>query len=207
MNRRAGFTLVELMVVVAIIGILSAVAIPNFQKYQAKSKTSEAKLLLAGIYTAMQAWSADYSTFSSCLDSMGFGAVNSNYYAVGFDANSVVAHAALNVVAMGNGSSVCGTNTTDGTTVNDDGDGTAEAAIGAVDTQNYDAARGQGAVRADGGDLITPNTPNAAVITATTFRAAALGVISGGTGFGTVAAGDAWEMNQLKALSNPRLGY
>ncbi len=39
-----GFTLVELMVVVAIIGLLSAVAIPNFQKYQARSKTSEAKL-------------------------------------------------------------------------------------------------------------------------------------------------------------------
>ena len=41
-----GMSLVELMIVVAIIGILSSVAIPNFKKYQAKSKTSEAKLQL-----------------------------------------------------------------------------------------------------------------------------------------------------------------
>ena len=46
LGRQSGFTLVELMVVVAIIGLLSAVAIPNFKKYQAKSKISEAKLQL-----------------------------------------------------------------------------------------------------------------------------------------------------------------
>jgi len=40
LKRQDGFTLVELMVVVAIIGLLSAVAVPNFKKYQAKAKTS-----------------------------------------------------------------------------------------------------------------------------------------------------------------------
>ena len=52
----AGFTLVELMIVVAIIGVLSAVAVPNFKKYQAKAKTSEAKIQLAAAYTAEQAF-------------------------------------------------------------------------------------------------------------------------------------------------------
>jgi type IV pilus assembly protein PilA len=47
-----GFTLIELMIVVAIIGILASLAIPNFLKFQAKAKQSEAKTNLKGIYTA-----------------------------------------------------------------------------------------------------------------------------------------------------------
>jgi type IV pilus assembly protein PilA len=82
-----GFTLVELMVVVAIIGLLSAVAIPNFKKYQAKAKTSEAKLQLASLYSAETAWVADYDYYAPCLNLMGFdpsGEVSARYYAVGF---------------------------------------------------------------------------------------------------------------------------
>jgi type IV pilus assembly protein PilA len=54
LKHQKGFTLVELMVVVAIIGLLSAVAVPNFKKYQAKAKISEAKLQLSALYTAQR---------------------------------------------------------------------------------------------------------------------------------------------------------
>ena len=71
-NSEKGFTLVELMVVVAIIGILSAVAIPNFKKYQAKSKSSEAKLQLAALYSAESALQSDFDAFAPCLLNAGF---------------------------------------------------------------------------------------------------------------------------------------
>ena len=89
LRRQDGFTLVELMVVVAIIGLLSAVAIPNFQKYQARSKTSEAKLQLAAIYTAEQSFYSDYNIYHTCLRYMGYDAeeeISSRYYTVGFNA-------------------------------------------------------------------------------------------------------------------------
>ncbi|HEX2709227.1 MAG TPA: hypothetical protein VHM68_00110, partial [Candidatus Deferrimicrobium sp.] len=55
------------MIVVAIIGILAAIAIPNFLRFQAKSKQSEAKTNLGGIFTAETSYFAEnnvYGTFS-----------------------------------------------------------------------------------------------------------------------------------------------
>jgi type IV pilus assembly protein PilA len=82
MKNQQGFTLIELMIVVAIIGILAAVAIPNFLKYQAKSKQSEARVLLSGLYTSEIAyfaeqnqygdWAADYTGAGISANDIGF---------------------------------------------------------------------------------------------------------------------------------------
>ena len=72
------------MVVVAIIGILSAVAVPNFKKYQAKSKQSEAKIQLAAVYNSEVGTQADYDTFATCLPRMGYERTPRGYYVVGF---------------------------------------------------------------------------------------------------------------------------
>ena len=65
LKGQKGFTLIELMIVVAIIGILAAIAIPNFLAYQAKSKQSEAKVALGAIFTSAIAYSSEVnpSTF------------------------------------------------------------------------------------------------------------------------------------------------
>jgi len=59
----SGFTLIELMIVVAIIGILAAIAIPNFTRFQLKAKSSEGKVNVAAIRTAQEAYSAEFGTF------------------------------------------------------------------------------------------------------------------------------------------------
>jgi type IV pilus assembly protein PilA len=81
----AGFTLVELMVVVAIIGILAAIAIPNYQKFQAKARQSEAKIALAAVYTAEQSFTTENSSYTTCLNQIGVKSSGAQqYYSVGF---------------------------------------------------------------------------------------------------------------------------
>jgi type IV pilus assembly protein PilA len=63
-----GFTLIELMIVVAIIGILAAIAIPNFVKFQCRSKTSEAKGNLKALYVAEESYRAENDTYVDNCD-------------------------------------------------------------------------------------------------------------------------------------------
>ena len=65
LKGKKGFTLIELMIVVAIIGILAAIAIPNFLKFQAKSKQSEAKTNLGAIYTGQLSFFGEQNSYGS----------------------------------------------------------------------------------------------------------------------------------------------
>lgn len=62
-RHRHGFTLIELMITVAIIGLLAAIAIPNFIAYQARSRRSEAFVNLSALARAYTAYHAETGSF------------------------------------------------------------------------------------------------------------------------------------------------
>ena len=72
LSGKKGFTLIELMIVVAIIGVLAAIAIPNFLRYQAKSKQSEAKTNLGAIGTTAEAYRAEHDTYETNFSGLGW---------------------------------------------------------------------------------------------------------------------------------------
>ena len=83
-HHQRGFSLVELMIVVAIIGVLAAIAIPQFSKLQAKAKQSEAKMNLVYIHTTEHAYFVEQNTYVDDFDAIGFGldGVSDCYYEV-----------------------------------------------------------------------------------------------------------------------------
>ncbi|HIF9096992.1 pilin [Photobacterium damselae subsp. damselae] len=63
MKGQKGFTLIELMIVVAVIGVLSAIAIPQYQKYVAKAEVASALATMSGIKTNVEASTVENGQF------------------------------------------------------------------------------------------------------------------------------------------------
>ena len=80
MRKNKGFTLIELMIVVAIIAILAAIAIPNFMSFVIKTKRSEAKYNLSAIYTAELSYFGEANAFSNSFQTIRWRPEGTIYY-------------------------------------------------------------------------------------------------------------------------------
>ena len=177
LNNESGFSLVELMVVVAIIGILASMSTGQVQKQIAKARQAEAKTNLATIYTAEKSFQAEWAAFTTDIGSAGVGYDGNMRYIVGFIADGSPATAANIPGYTGTASGVFQT----GTTV-----GACPAALG---TCNIIATNGNNPVAPTG----------AAVGSPTAFLAEANSPILSATS-------DQWTMSQNKILSQTQNG-
>jgi len=66
-KNKKGFTLIELMIVIAIIGILAAIAIPQFAKYRSKAYNASALSDLKNVRTEVEAYYADHDNYPANL--------------------------------------------------------------------------------------------------------------------------------------------
>ena len=79
-----GFSLLEIMIAVAIIGIITAIAVPSYQGYVRKAKQVEAKTMLSGIYTSEFAFASEWRYASQNLQQIGFSPKGDILYLVGW---------------------------------------------------------------------------------------------------------------------------
>ena len=87
LNSRSGFTLLELMVVVVIVGILATVAVPQYNQFTRRARQTEAKSMLGGAYPGMQLIYDEVSHYTACLNKVMDLGLTKRIYAVGFSSS------------------------------------------------------------------------------------------------------------------------
>ena len=85
--KQAGFSLIELLIAVSIIGLLSVVAIPQYQKYKKKARQVEAKNSLSTLYTMEKVFITNYGYGSPNFSQIGFNAKGIYWYNTGWNGN------------------------------------------------------------------------------------------------------------------------
>jgi type IV pilus assembly protein PilE len=87
-HKESGFTLIELMITVAIVGILAAIAYPSYTDYVIRSKRADGKAVLLQLQLAQEKWRANHTTYGSRTD-LGITASPDGYYTIpDFEAGS-----------------------------------------------------------------------------------------------------------------------
>lgn len=173
--NKKGFSMIELMVVVAIIGVLAAIGIPQYSKFQAKARQSEAKLSLAALFTAEESFRQEWNQFSVSLVNVGFSVQGARLrYVTGFPAAGCTGYSTTNGAPFE--TATIAYTWSDGTAVN-------------TSSASWVVA-------------ITKPTASGASCSTTAFIGAAYGTPASSAVDPGATGGDTWTVNQTKLISN-----
>jgi type IV pilus assembly protein PilA len=101
LQNKSGFTLVELLVVIVIIGILTAIALPSFLSHTAKAKQTEAKQNVAVVIRSQQLQYSEKGTFATAFDDLALGNLRGgSTFATDFYTYEIVAGSGTNTRLM-----------------------------------------------------------------------------------------------------------
>ena len=90
MNKNnTGFTLIEMMIVVAIIGIIGAIAYPSYDSYMKKSRRSDAKIALAAMADKQERFYLQNNTYTADPTKVGGTGTAENFYVMSIDSATV----------------------------------------------------------------------------------------------------------------------
>lgn len=190
-TNNKGFSLVELMIVVAIIGLLAAIGVPQYSKFQSRARQSEAKSALGALYSAEQSFFQEWNAYTTDLRNAGFGVVGTSLrYRTGFTQAACTGYAAAAPTAP---VEVAANNVSTA--------GAAAGVVAPVTAVSPGANFTTAAINGTGLNATAPAATNCvATAGAQTFRAQAAGDPKNTF---TATLPDVWTMNNLKVLANP----
>tara|TARA_B110001454_G_scaffold124375_1_gene116064 strand:- start:43660 stop:44247 length:588 start_codon:yes stop_codon:yes gene_type:complete len=193
LKTRSGFSLIELMVVVSIIGILSIIGIPQYRKFVAKARSAEVKVSLNAAFAVENVFFSEKGSFTACLGALGFEPSSSNrYYSVGFH----------NVDFF---YGTCGTGGSGSCSQLDWAPGAGACAPAPGDGVNQFLATKSASSLPPADDAILNALPTD--LTSNTFILCAAGSVSDAPPLGFGLGYDSWCMNETKTINHVEVVY